>query len=350
MANNAESIAQGTLSGFGPFARRALIESLPRGEKGLYVLSEDAPQSGSNFKFLDKALENPAALQEEIQQQEATARQLRNNVGEALFEDITLGRTALQMAPSLEPHFKIGFNLMRIGFGIRGADGDPLLPRFFREAAVVRDLDWDISERITRRFVVRFASASGNTPAYEFQDAMINTIGEFTLVSLGILDPSLFKRARGDVKQLDVLFADQLVDDQTNGSSDLVASLRKYKLVEQGPIYWCRWALPEGVKLTRMTDQLVRDFMRVTVAGDKKEVLAAFNFTDFFEKIKELRSQTTGDKAERAAHYAEALNKALSEDAFQQFLIERCSSRWFPRLQTLLKMKPKENSVVSASS
>jgi len=339
MASKADAIAQATISGFDPFVRQALIEGLPNEGDGKYALTPGHQELRTTFSSLDKALKDPKKLEAELEEKTKSARELRKDIGAGFISEISEGRTALQMAEVLAHHLKVAQQLFKIAFRVQGADGDPLLPRFFREAAVMKDLDWEISDRISRRFVTRFASARSNTPAYEFSDAMINTIGEFTLVSLGVLDPSLFRRARGHVPEIDVLFADQLSDDATDGAKGLAASLRKYNLAERGPIYWCRWALPEGVKLTRMTDELVRDFMRITVAKDTREVLDAFKFDAFFEKIKELKRQTSGDKAERAARYAEALSEALSRPEFRNFLIERCSTHWFPRLQGLLQMK-----------
>jgi hypothetical protein len=340
MASHVDALAQATIAGFGLFARQALIESLPNEGDGIFTLKPGDREMGSTFVSLDRALKEPEKIRAALDNETALARgELRDSAGSAYIAQIGEGRRALEMAEELAPYLEVGQRLLEIAFCVTGVDSEPLLPRFFREAAVMKDLDWELSERIARRFVTRFASARSNTPAYEFKDAMVNTIGEFSLVSLGILAPSLFRRARGHVDELEVLFADQLVDDATDGVKAVAASLRKYKLAERGPIYWCRWALPDGVKLTPVTDDLVRDFIRVTVAADTDEVLTAFKFDDFFGKIKELRSQTTGDKGARAAHYAEALGRALGEQEFRDFLIAKCSSQWFPRLQSLLKLK-----------
>ena len=339
MASKTDAIAQATISGFDPFVRQALIEGLPNEGDGKYALTPGHQEMKTTFASLDRALKDPNKLQTELEEKTKSARKLRKNIGTGFISEISEGRTALQMAEVLAPHLKVAQQLFTIAFRVQGADGEPILPRFFREAAVMKDLDWEISDRISRRFVTRFASARSNAPAYEFSDAMINTIGEFTLVSLGVLDPTLFRRARGNVQEIDVLFADQLDDDATDGARSMAASLSKYNLAERGPIYWCRWALPDGVQLTRMTDELVRDFMRITVAKDTREVLDAFKFDAFFEKIKDLRRQASGDKAERAAHYAEALSEALTQPEFRNFLIERCSTQWFLQLQRLLQMK-----------
>lgn len=243
------NFADATVNGFGPVSRSSLIDALPRDSSGRVTL-EGQSSLASTSQQIEKAFNDPDNLRAEIEKMTELARSQRDAAGEGLIGAISEAQSALKICEALTPSFNLMENTLKLAFRVKSPDNDPLLTTFFREAAVLASLDWELSDRISCRFVTRFANLKINSPGHEYRDAMVNTISEFLMVSMGVLDPSLFQKMKGEVKELDVLLADQHVDDRTDGDVSLVESLRKYQLKEKGPIYWCRWAVQDSSQAT----------------------------------------------------------------------------------------------------
>jgi hypothetical protein len=288
------------------------------------------------------ALVGPEEVRKSVEENTKLARELKEdgqNI-EGLIRDISEANASLEVAEAILPYQRVIGSLLQVGLQIKDEEGKPNLQRFLREVDVMQGLEWELSERIVKRFIARFKSLGQSSSSSLYTDAMMNTIGEFAMVSLGVLDPELFQKQRGEVKALDVLFADQNVDDATHGSDDVTSSMKQFGLQSSGPIYWCRWAM-QGVKLSANSDRAVRGLLRDVIGQDKAEVLEAMSFGDFFEELREIKREYP--KEEVAPLFGERLGEVLTNNDFLDFLVSRAVESWYPSLRHFLEASRRVN-------
>ncbi|MCB0336239.1 MAG: hypothetical protein KDD62_08030, partial [Bdellovibrionales bacterium] len=315
---------------------QAIVDGLDRDTKNQIILPGELASSGTTVGQVMNAISDPKNFRDSLQQEIELAR-VENSQGrklEGLMRQISEKEAALRVADFVEPYAGTMAKLLSLAFRIPNSERQPVLKNFFREMDVMDRLSWDISERITKRFIARFSYIGQSSPGYTYADAMMNTISEYTMVSLGIIDPNLFVRLRGEARTLDVLFASQNVDDQTNGAVNLEAEQRKLSLKASGTIFWSRWSV-NGKKPSLQTDNAIRRVMTEVIRGDKEQTLEAFEFPKFFNELKEIRK--TNEKDNVKPLFGQLLGDFLLGENFQKHIKARCTTSWYPALQQFWK-------------
>jgi hypothetical protein len=331
------------------FAGIAIVDGLEKDSNGMMFIPGEHTSGGASRGRIAAAILNYEATKESFESQMQLARDMKTDGGAngGLVNDTIELKNAIRIAEWVQPYQRAMAGLLSLGFSIRGEDNTLILRDFFREAYLVQKLDWELSERITKRFCARFNSLRVSETGEHYKDAMVNTISEFMLVSLGVLDPGLFRKMRGEVAELDVLFTDQMVDETSDGHKQVVPMLKQFQLATQGPIYWCRWAIP-GVRVTAKTDEAVRSLMRTVIARDTEEILAAMDFKSFMTELRVIKRES--EKSDRPAKFGELLTETLGDPDFRGFLQKRCTEHWFPALRTFLKAQEKNRPAYSAQA
>jgi hypothetical protein len=341
LLKNVGRVVSSLRDGWSGFAGEAVVDTLERNSDGNIVPPGDARGTPASRGRIIAALEAPdqtrVAIASESELLKTLAKDQTDTSG--LVREISEKRSALSIAEELQPHRKLLATVLDLAFRIKNADREPILGNFFKEIDLMKGLDWQVSERIAKRFITRFRGLGHSSPGYEYGDAMMNTISEFVMVSLGIIQPELFQRMRGEVHEVDVLFLDQNIDDRTDGAVDVKQTMKKLSLVERGPIFWCRWAIP-GIKLSVRTDEAIRRLQREVIGGSKEETLAAFGFKEFVEDLRTAKREL--DREDALARFGELLCERLARDTFRTYLQDRCVRTWYPELKRFLDISRSE--------
>ncbi|MEK7641742.1 MAG: hypothetical protein AAB365_01990 [Patescibacteria group bacterium] len=195
--------------------------------------------------------------------------------------------------------------------------GRPILRDFCLDSVVLKQLDFLLSERLYRRFVKRFQRARYQSSAADFEEAFMNTIGDYTLISMGIISPDVFEVQSGELPS--DLF--ETTDVELANTGFTMKSLAAYYgLRTEGTFFWNRYQTM-NVRPCRVTDELIRRFITETVRVDRAVILAASRYAEeFFPGVVDICSEN------RPHHREEPLRRHLAElckePGFQGTLIE----------------------------
>ncbi|MFZ2834526.1 MAG: hypothetical protein WAZ64_00645, partial [Candidatus Moraniibacteriota bacterium] len=159
----------------------------------------------------------------------------------------------------------------------------------------------------------------------------INTIGEYSLISMGIITPEIFGLQKAELK--DKLY-ENLKDGFFDKKKDLDEILKKFQLKTEGTIFWNRWKTI-GIKPRAITDELVRSFITKTVRNDKDKLLEIYDYQDFFEEAKRIVLESKRSKNAKMSYKFE-LRKLLVEklsdaNSFNQ-LVVLAKKQWYQKL------------------
>jgi hypothetical protein len=185
----------------------------------------------------------------------------------------------------------------------------------------------------------------------ECENAFLNVVGEYVLVSMGVIRPEIMALRKGHVDGVAVgIVRDSL---QAKGR-DLSSLLQKYKLKEAGPLFWYRYT-PAYERPGREVDGLLRDFITVGVRTEKTRVLAATDYPTLFAEAKEIahaegesfpveddqEDDAGGNEEEEARRYQlrSLLDRHLRTAQCEAEIRELIKSTWFPALNGFLRQK-----------
>jgi len=352
LAHEAENLALANRPACRDFALYLVENSLEKDSASRVIVPKSANPSRNSKLNMDatthakfrEAFYNPAKMAQAVQEQKLLAQD-RMGSGVGAVQDISEMQIALRAQKLFGKHWLALESLMRFAFTLREPSREGLLCGFLREHVVLSKLDYVLSLRIQKRFASRFDDAGKNAQARHFQDAMINSIGEFVLVSLGIITPEIFHLQSFEFDEVAEAFAQQSFDDCDEDNDELPENVRgfefsrwmkRYYLKSEGRIFWNRWAMA-GRKPTRYTDQLVRDFIRQTVAKHADQLLETINFPEVFKRCKEINAEATesddDDEDATEALLGEVLADALDADSFREVLQAHMRGDWYQKLQ-----------------
>jgi len=179
-------------------------------------------------------------------------------------------------------------------------DGEPLLSNFLTDAYLLGKLDFLASERLLKRFSRHFA----DKPPKEIRDVreydltFLNSTGEFVLISMGIISPSIFTLQKAQVDDLSV---NEICEEAKADRIDLRGILAKNGFSTRGTIFWNRYHTPD-MKPTAITDEKIREFITRTVRKDADALLEAAGYRNFVSNLSdEYANFTTADRKDREA-------------------------------------------------
>lgn len=218
------------------------------------------------------------------------------------------------------------------------SEGRPMLADFLREYLVLKHLNIDLSERLQKRFVDRFSKVGQKSKPEQFELAFLNTIGEATLISMGILSPEIFALQKAE---LDREVYKEMKEDLAKNDVDFDKLLKDYSLKGYGTIFWNRWKMV-GQKLSPVTDDKIREFLTSTVRQDAGRVKKIFNYEDFFELIKGINSEGGRDREDREngkVELREALVELFENTDKKEEWIKLIKEQWLDKLNIFMEAK-----------
>lgn len=209
--------------------------------------------------------------------------------------------------------------------------GAPGLTDFLRDVAIMGKLDFVVSERIQRRFADRFSKAGWRTSPESMQNAFLNAVGEYALVSMGVVYPNLFQLNRG-VRDTDAY--ENAKDSFADAGLDLDEVLRQSNLQGQGTFFMHRWKTIER-KPSHITDDLIREFITQTVRADSERILEAADYKTLFEKARSICAEgRSGDKDKEDVmnDLCTELADTIASEPFEEAIIDLIRNKWYAKL------------------
>lgn len=235
---------------------------------------------------------------------------------------------AEKVAHQIRPIFESFCAVLELIFAKKTTD-EITVAQFLRDAAILDQLDLVMSERLIKRFVKRFNRVGRKAQAENFEEAMLNTIAEYTLISMGVISPDIFTLRRGEVDTEALAAAEVKLSEV---GIDLGSVLQHYNLNRSGNIFWYRYAT---TKMTpgRASEQLVRGFITDTVRKDRAVILQALEYPELFEQFK--LAKVEREPEDFVEVITERLTERLSGNPFQSAHLTLLR-KWYPRLEAML--------------
>lgn len=244
---------------------------------------------------------------------------------------------ALEIADDLRGHAEqFGELLEQVIMRLPGDNGVFLLQQFAQDTLILERLAPALAQRTLDRFASRFMQITKKEKPENLREAFLNIVGEYILVSLGILTSSLFELRQGEVETDELELArDRLKDEGV----DLNRVMNHWGLKQNGVFFWNRWAVV-GFRQDQFTDEMVRGFITEIVRQEAERILATAHFDRLFAEAKSVAIKAGGKVEERQAAYdqmREILVAALKQSSVQSLLRELMSGPWFERLVEFMR-------------
>lgn len=252
-----------------------------------------------------------------------------SSVTSARLLEVNQMRDALLIAGYIKPDIEAFINAMLLLLAKRDSSGRSLLKDFMLDASVLESLDLVLSERLQRRFVKRFGRVKHNGPDV-YEEAFTNTVAEFVLMSMGIISPDIFVLQKSEMSE--ELFAAVSKDMEGTGIS-MRGLLRHYGLSPEGGFFWNRYKVI-GHRPSRITDELIKQFILQTVRADQKELLKISAYREeFFPSVAQI-CESPAD--EREEPLRELLIELFGSSEFQEGLMPLLK-KWYKHLNVFYK-------------
>ena len=211
-----------------------------------------------------------------------------------------------------------------------------MLRHFFRDLTVLRRCRPVLSERIQNRYLDRAIQITPRTTPEDFENALLNTIAEYVLASLGVVDPNLFELSGGHFSHQDQ--AELAADLQRTGiiTGDIRNLFAEYKRRPEKTLFWNRWKTLHKQPSTA-TDLKVRDFITRTVRAQREEILAAIGYHDtFFREAQTIATTKGKSKTETREILKDELRtqliEAMTHSDLLATLLRLARDEWYAEL------------------
>jgi len=180
-----------------------------------------------------------------------------------------------------------------------------------------------LSERMSQRFCNSFRYAHSHS-SETLRKAFLNTIGEFVLVGLRILSPSLFSlnKFEPDPKWFNKVTSELK-------ELGLPASQLRHLLPESGVVFFNRWRVL-GKPLSQVTDQKILQFIIQTVRADQEPLMP------FYRQIKREAAEITSEKGfwnDQCVALTQVFADLVSDEGFQEVLQKLITEKWYHKLE-----------------
>lgn len=281
------------------------------------------------------AFTEPTLLQRQID--EASKIASSSDAGVGAMQEVNERQYAIRLAAKLKDDVEWLRARLELAYSIPDEQRQPLFRNFFRDLALLKRLMFLESSRLQRRFVADFGRVSGRTRPKEKELAMVNLIGDYTLVSVGAIVPEVFIRRSNVVDEVAASYAREEVCD---AGGDLTQLLQKYKLQDSGRYFWHAYGAKE-VGTNRATDQALREFVTETVRAQRECLLAAIDYPTLFKNVQDANlarkdydeEQTEGmEDDELRAIFV----RALRRDEFRAEILKLVRQDWYGQLRQFM--------------
>lgn len=282
----------------------------------------------TNVALVRSAFKDPQETQAEIGRLEELMRTM-NEQGDdiaGLMQQHREYRNAQEMEQELRPLVDNVTSLLMFAYRMANETNESYLRNYFRDMLIVHKLRFIASDRIVARFAGRFINIAGNSKPKEHAAAIINTVFEYMLVAIGIISPNLFilNWSKSEV--------DEEVLDPINVELQSVA--KQWNLNLNETFFWNRWAVINQ-KPSAITDNKIRDMVKLFQKEDGPKILEAIEFDQLFEDVLEILDQfRSGDSTrdDTKDTLRRRIADVLTGNAVEDLLIQLLQTKWYSRL------------------
>lgn len=278
----------------------------------------DVPKT--DFGTLAQALVDLEKFTQETEMIKKTLEEQVRSGKTVSFEGLHDMQDALKVAPSLIEPLERFTNAMLYLLSRKDAKGIYTLKDFALDCVVLEKLDIILSERLQKRFVKRFKRTRAGSNRHDAEICLLNTIGELTLISLGIISPDIFTPRKGNV---DSELLEELNHQIACADMTLIQAFKYYALRTEGTFFWSRYYTLNQPPC-RVTEELIRSFITKTVRKDRGAVLRTVRFDEFFGNIVEAALEK--DTEEKEIRLREVLISLIEDEKFQEQFVELLKS------------------------
>jgi hypothetical protein len=234
-------------------------------------------------------------------------------------------RNALDAAGASQDSIKTIEEVMIFALARKDPDGRSI-KEFLKDYAIMRNISDFISERIINRFAARCQKMNSRSTPEQFESAFLNSIGEYVLACMGVVDPDLFSLQKCDLELDDYL---ELKDRMQKLGVNLDKKMADSNFKQSGTIFFNRWKVI-GQKPGIVSDDNVRDFITKTVRASSVEILALTKYDDRFKEIIEIiNGRYQGVSKEEIDDQLRGLFiDILGDENFQKKVVLEGRTRW----------------------
>ena len=290
-----------------------------------------------------KAFENRSQLEEETSRIEDLIRS--NSGNEFLVQEFKMKKMILNMVDG--DLLQIAKNIAQIvEFFLMtkikkesNCHSDVDLIHFLREKIILENMGDFSSERFLKRFLRDIPSFKSNTEyanRRSLKGSTINAIGEFMLISLGIISPEMFRLYNFSLSQDKI---DALIKATNYTKEELKGIFNYYNLrgIKGEAIFYNRRFTQNQIP-SRESDNLIKDFLMST-RQHNEPLLKGFWYEAFEKKIIEIKRDKTIDSQEKQDNIIEEINKRFWNDVFIKSMTQVLARYKYKDTYTLIQGK-----------
>ncbi len=313
--------------------RLATLESLYDRTSGIEVLNEvngkEVPETIKTTKgAMRAALENPEKLAGDAE----TLMNI-NVTGDinSRMEQVREMTNALAITRMFGPYLQNIEQVVAFVQRIPDSQGQLLFREFFRDMIVLDKLTYFVSEKIQNRFAKRFMHIGKTETNQKLAIPFLNSVGEFLLVSMGVIQPELMVLKKGNVDDEQYNECKRMMEES---GIDLDALMRHYNLKTKGSFWFHRWAV-KGQRSSAVTDEQVLSFITTEIRACGPELLQTLNFDELVDEVRNLQAEYAAssakeDRADFEQKLRELLVKHLTSKEAEGRLVQLIKNRLFP--------------------
>jgi len=280
---------------------------------------------GVTLGLFRDSYQKPDKLIDEIEKEEGILEKIVEK--DNLRAQIQTYRNTLTVVESIREELSLVTDLFKLLFNQKFNDQNESILDFINETSLLSKFRLFESERLTKRFVNNCDDVGFSHSPERHEEFLLNTIGEFVLISLGIISPNVFILKQGNI---DEEMEDSLRQFTEEASLDFDKIMSKYSLTKRGGFFYQRWATLNE-KPSFINDERVNAFITKTVRKNREELLRSANFEELIEKIKQIK-RDTDDKVERKERFYTLFDNLFKDEDFIKVLLSHIKE-WYVELR-----------------
>ena len=317
---------------------RAAIDYIYKDQKGSFELSpEEATPENPDKKLVTNlssgdiwnAYQNPDGVKEDIKQKTEILRTSKETNTRGLSEEIERLKNSLLVLEAGRAQFKTIADLFKLLLATKIEGTNENIQDFIEETSFLKRFKLFESERLVKRFTRRCEDVRKTSRPDQFKAEFMNTMGEFLLISFGVISKNMFTLRKGGEIDEDMMGHFKQIIEDSGGDFKKIA--KRYDLSTKAGFFYQRWSAIDR-KPSASTDIAVRRFLFKTVRKDEKELLSAADFDSIAEEVKNVKTNIT-NKEDRADEFEAIFERLFSNPEFMDVLVKHAGS-WHKELET----------------
>lgn len=214
----------------------------------------------------------------------------------------------------------------------KNVNGENIFKSLLQDIYLLSIMNYQFSDRLLKRMASVFAERNFDD-YYDREDVYINgvlnAIGEYTLLILGIITPELFASQR-------VVISEQARIDFNCTDDEIVNKIiSRVDLENKRQIFLSRYKTA-NFRPNQITDDLIRNFITKTVRAQGQHIIEKIDFHYWFDQLKESYDDTEPsdlrNKEKRAVFFYDHCARLLLSEKLNNTLIDLIKNEWHKEL------------------